>query len=159
MDMAENDSLQNMTFLTTAEVSQLLKMNPQVVMRKLQAGEIPGYKIGKDWRVESGQLKAWLESKSNQHLPNTREKIVKNFFHNGRLTHLPAARLKKRYILEEFLRRFERGRVYTEKDVNDVIAESYDDFCTIRREFIAEKMMNRKDGKYRVASSYQYLKP
>jgi len=155
--MTESKSIQEMTFLTTAEVSQLLKMNPQVVMRKLQAGEIPGYKLGKDWRVEAGQLEKWLESKSNQHQLSAREKIVKNYFHHGRLTHLPSARLKRRYILEDFLRRFDRTRVYTEKEVNDIIAESFDDFCTMRREFIAEKMMIRKDGKYRVASSYKYL--
>lgn len=155
----ESKSLKDMTFLTTAEVSELLKMNPQVVVRKLQVGEIPGYKLGKDWRVEAGQLRQWLESKSNKHLLTSREKIVRNFFHNGRLTHLPGARMKKRYVLEEFLRRFERGRVYTEKEINDIIAESYDDFCTMRREFIAEKMMVRKDGKYRVASSYKYLTP
>lgn len=38
-----------------------------------------------------------------------------------------------------------------------MIAESYQDFCTVRREFIAEGMMIRSGGKYRVASSYKYL--
>ena len=33
---------------TSAEVAQILKMNGQVVTRKLQAGEIEGYKLGKD---------------------------------------------------------------------------------------------------------------
>jgi len=132
-------------------------MNPQVVLRKLQSGEIPGYKLGKDWRIEAGQLRQWLESKSNQRPRSERAKVLKSFFINGRLTHLPAARKKKRHILEEFLRRFARGRMYTEKEVNDVIAQSYEDFCTIRREFIAEKMMTRKAGKYRVSTAYRYL--
>jgi len=155
--MPEMKSIQDMEFLTSAEVAKLLKMNPQVVVRKLLSGEIPGYKLGKDWRIEAGQLREWLESKSNRQPRSEREKVLKNFFVNGRLTHLPSARKKKRYVLEEFLRRFDRGRVYTEKEVNDIIAESYDDFCTVRREFIAEKMMTRKESKYRVATSYRYL--
>ncbi len=108
------------------------------------------------WRVEAGQLREWLESKSNRRR-SEREKVLKNFFVRGRLTHLPSARKKKRFILQEFHRRFERGRVYTEKEVNDIIAESYEDFCTVRREFIAETMMTRSGGKYRVASSYRFI--
>ena len=154
--MSKTKRLVDMEFLTASEVAQLLRMNPQVVVRKLLAGEIPGYKLGKDWRIEAAQLRQWLEAKSNQRPRSEREKVLKNFFINGRLTHLPSARKKKKFVLEEFLRRFERGRVYTEKEINDTIAESYDDFCTVRREFIAEKMMTRGAGKYRVATSYRY---
>ncbi len=151
------ESLTDLQFLTSAEVADLLKLNPQVVVRKLQHGEIPGYKIGKDWRVELGQLREWLESRSNQRPHSQREKIIKNFFVNGKLTHLPGGHKRKRYVLEELLKRFDRNRVYSEPEVNDLIALSYQDFCTVRREFIAEGMMVRAEGKYRVASSYKYL--
>lgn len=154
--MEDTNQMKKLEFLTSAEVAELLKMNPQVIVRKMQTGEIPAYKLGKDWRVEAGQLREWLESKSNQR-KSEREKVIKNFFPGGRLTHLPSSRRKKRFILQEFLRRFERGRVYTEKEVNDIIAESYEDFCTVRREFIAEMMMTRSGGKYRVASSYRFI--
>ncbi len=43
-------------FFTSAEIAEILKMNPQVIARKLQAGEIEGYKLGKDWRVSKDQL-------------------------------------------------------------------------------------------------------
>jgi len=155
--MGNKKQAKTMEFLTSAEVAQLLKMNPQVIVRKLQIGEIPGYKLGKDWRVEIGQLREWLDSKSNRRRSD-REKVLGNFFVEGRLTHLPAARKKKRLILQEFLQRFDRGRVYTEKEVSDIIAESYEDFCTIRREFIAEKMMTRLNGKYKVSGSYRYIR-
>ncbi len=155
--MCSSEQSQSLEFLTSAEVAQLLKMNLQVIVRKLQSGEIPGYKLGKDWRVETGQLRKWLESKSNQRR-SEQEKVLKSFFVNGRLTHLPSSRKKKRFILQEFLRRFDRGRVYLESEVNDIIAESYEDFCTVRREFIAEKMMTRRSGKYRVASSYRFIR-
>ena len=51
---------------TAGEVAELLRLNHQVVQRKLQAGDIPGYRIGREWRVEQSQLMDWLEKHSNQ---------------------------------------------------------------------------------------------
>lgn len=77
-----------------------------------------------------------------------RKNVIKAFFRNGKLIRIPA-QLKKRVIcLEEMARMFESGRQYTEKEVNLIIADFNDDFCTIRREFIACKIMQRKAGIY-----------
>lgn len=53
-------------FFTSSEVAEILKMHPQVITRKLQAGDIGGYKLGKDWRVSEGQLLEFLERHRNQ---------------------------------------------------------------------------------------------
>ena len=55
--------MSDLTFYTAAEVAEMLRLNHQVVLRKLQAGEIPGYKIGKEWRIEKGRLLGWLAFK------------------------------------------------------------------------------------------------
>ncbi len=52
-------------FFTSFEVAEILKMHPQVITRKLQAGDIRGYKLGKDWRVSEAQLMEFLERHSN----------------------------------------------------------------------------------------------
>jgi len=148
---------ETMRFYTTAELAEKLRMNPQVITRKVQAGEIEGFKIGKDWRVEEAAVQAWLERISNQRTITPRQKVLTSFFKNGRLTHLPAQRKKRIYILEFFLEQFESGRTYDEAEVNAVIEKVYEDFCTVRREFIAEKMMTRKAGKYRRNSSYAFV--
>ena len=148
---------ETMRFYTTAELAEKLRMNPQVITRKVQAGEIEGFKIGKDWRVEEAAIQAWLERISNQRTITPRQKVLTSFFKNGRLTHLPAQRKKRIYILEFFLEQFESGRTYDEAEVNAVIEKVYEDFCTVRREFIAEKMMTRKAGKYRRNSSYAFV--
>ena len=57
-------------------------------------------------------------------------------------------RKKERIILEEIAKSFEVGKVYTEREVNIIIADFHDDFCTIRRDMISEKIMAREDGKY-----------
>ncbi len=145
-------------FFTTAEVAAMLKMNPQVIARKLQKGEIAAYKIGKDWRVSEEGLFAWLEQHSNKNLNDPAANVLKHFLKDGRLTALPAQRKKRRYLLEYILRRFEMNRVYPEKEVNAIIQEHYEDFCTVRREFIMSKMMTRKAGKYIRNSSYLFQK-
>ncbi len=53
-------------FFTSSEVAEILKMHPQVITRKLQAGDIAGYKLGKDWRVSEAQLMEFLERHSNK---------------------------------------------------------------------------------------------
>ncbi|HDL02715.1 MAG TPA: DUF2087 domain-containing protein [candidate division Zixibacteria bacterium] len=152
-DDLRDDSLP-IKFYTTAEVAEMLKMNVQVIARKLQRGELHGYKIGKDWRVAEKDLWAWLDKHSNRKRLSPAEKVINNFLKNGRFKTLPAQRKKRKYILEYILRRFETGRVYTEKEINEKILELNDDFCTIRREFIMEKMMTRSQGKYRRNKSY-----
>ena len=146
--------LSETVFLTSAEVADKLKLNQQVVVRKLQTGEIPGYKIGKDWRISDHQLTAWLESRSNQNRPDERTKVEKTFFKNGRLVEIPAQRKKRTYILERLLAEFDPVKVYPESEVNDILRRFHDDVCTLRREFIMEKMMVRSGGKYRRAQFY-----
>lgn len=146
--------LQNTTFLTSAEVAETLKLNQQVVVRKLQTGEIPGYKIGKDWRVAEDQLIAWLEERSNQRKPTFRAKVERAFLVDGRLVDIPAQRKKRVVILERLLKEFEPSRVYPEPEVNAILSRFHSDVCTLRREFIMEKMMTRTNGKYCRVSSY-----
>ena len=53
-------------------------------------------------------------------------------------------------VLEKIAESFEPGRVYPEREVNLIIADFHDDFCTIRREMIAEGIMERERGEYRL---------
>lgn len=147
-------SVSDTVFFTSAEVADKLKLNQQVVVRKLQTGEIPGYKIGKDWRISDRQLAAWLESRSNQNRLDERAKAERSFFKDGRLVEIPAQRKKRVYILERLLAEFDPVKVYTEAEVNEVLRRFHDDVCTLRREFIMEKMMVRSGGKYRRAQFY-----
>jgi excisionase family DNA binding protein len=140
--------------LTAKEVADILKMNPQVVLRKLLARRMPGFKLGKDWRVSKADLKKWLKDHSNQGKRQS-DKVAEPFFSpDGTLKAIPAQRKKRVAVLEAILRSFEPNRVYPEKEVNEIIRRFHSDFCTIRREFIMEKMMVRLDGKYKVNGFY-----
>jgi len=77
-----------------------------------------------------------------------REKVIKNFMVYGKLKSIPVQRKKRRIILEEILKEFTVNRTYTEKEVNEIIKVYHDDFCTLRREFIMEKLLKRENGIY-----------
>ena len=77
-----------------------------------------------------------------------RQRVIDSFFEYGKLKSIPAQRKKKRIILEEIAKAFEVGRVYTEREVNIIIADFHDDFCTLRRDMIGEGLMARENGSY-----------
>ena len=77
-----------------------------------------------------------------------RQKVIDSFFEYGKLKSIPAQRKKERIILEVIAERFEPGRTYTEREVNLIIADFHDDFCTIRRDMISEKLLARENGIY-----------
>ena len=77
-----------------------------------------------------------------------RQKVLDSFFEYGKLKSIPAQRKKERIILEEIARSFQQGRQYTEKEVNLIIADFHDDFCTIRRDMIGEGILAREKGIY-----------
>ncbi len=79
-----------------------------------------------------------------------RKKVIESFFEYGKLKSIPVQRKKERIILEEIAKAFEPGRVYTEREVNITIADYHDDFCTLRRDMIAEKILTRDGNMYQL---------
>lgn len=79
-----------------------------------------------------------------------RKKILNSFFEYGKLKSIPAQRKKERIVLEEISKAFEHGKIYSEREVNIIIADFYDDFCTIRRDMISEMLLERDKNMYRL---------
>jgi len=77
-----------------------------------------------------------------------RQKVIDTFFSYGKLTAIPAQRKKRRIVLEEIVQKFAFDRTYTEREVNIIIADFHDDFCTLRREMITEGLMQRDHQTY-----------
>ena len=72
-----------------------------------------------------------------------RQKVLDSFFVYGKLKSIPTQKKKERIVLEEMVKAFEAGRQYTEREVNIILADFHDDFCTLRRDMIGEKLMAR----------------
>lgn len=78
-----------------------------------------------------------------------RKKVLDSFFEYGKLKSIPSQRKKERIVLEEIVKAFEPGKSYSEREVNIIIADYNDDFCTIRRDMISEGLLERNQATYR----------
>lgn len=77
-------------------------------------------------------------------------KIIRSFFDGERLKQIPAARKKRVTVLRHLLNRFESGRAYPEREVNDLLRIAHDDVATLRRELVDYGFMTREAGIYRL---------
>lgn len=94
-------------------------------------------------RPEGGQERLQEEDQ------RTRDSIIKNFFtSDGKLKSIPAQLKKKLIVLTHMVSRLEKGRKYSEKEINEFIKGYHEDFATIRREFIMHHFMFRDNGVY-----------
>ena len=150
-----NGIIKKTEFFTTSELAEKLKMNVQVITRKVQAGEIFAYKIGKDWRIPESSVFEWLEANSNVGKRKSRKKS------STRKTApaadpLPTQASKRKYLLEYILAQFEANRSYSEDEVNRIISRQHDDAKSVREEFLAEQMMDRIGDRYQRRVDYQF---
>jgi len=141
-------------FFTAAEVADILKMNVQVIARKLAAAEMEGYKLGKDWRVSEEQLLRFLEESSNRGPAAQPEaKILRAFFDGrGKLKSIPTARAKRFVVLRHLVSKLKPNRVYSEAALNEFLEGFHPDVCTLRRELVGNRLMVRKAGRYKVVT-------
>lgn len=77
-----------------------------------------------------------------------RQKVIDSFIKFNQIKTIPVQRKKRLIILEYLLQAFEYEKTYSEKEVNLIIADYHEDFATLRRELINEKLMKRENGVY-----------
>ena len=77
-----------------------------------------------------------------------RKKVIDTFFEYGKLKSIPVQRKKKLICYEVIAESFVPGKVYGEKDLNDIIAAIHEDYCTIRRDMIGEGILSRDGSEY-----------
>ena len=80
------------------------------------------------------------------------ERLVGRLFTDGRIERVPARRKVRAAVLLEVVARFEPGREYAEKEVNEVLLGVHEDFAYLRRELVNYHYLERQDGRYRTAA-------
>lgn len=81
------------------------------------------------------------------------ERTVRAFFDGDRLTSIPARRRARVAVLVHLLTRFERGRTYTEPEVNDLLRAAHEDVASLRRELVDYRYLVREGGTYWVTET------
>lgn len=79
-----------------------------------------------------------------------RDKVCQAFFSGGRLTRIPAQLKKREIVLGRIARDFAVDRMYTEKEVNEILTRYHEDYCTLRREMVACGILRRDHETYSV---------
>jgi len=78
--------------------------------------------------------------------------VINAFFEYEKLKSIPVQQKKRRIVLEEIAKKFEANKAYAEREVNIIIADFHDDFCTIRREMVAFKILEREHNIYKLVN-------
>jgi hypothetical protein len=74
--------------------------------------------------------------------------VLRTFVVDGRLVSIPAARGKRRIVLEHLAACFEPGVRYPEKAVDAILRAWHPDYASLRRYLIDEELLARDHGVY-----------
>lgn len=74
--------------------------------------------------------------------------VLTTFLDGERIKELPVARAKRQIVLAWLAERFEVGRRYPEREVNELIQRHHPDYAWLRREMVDNRFMQREHGIY-----------
>ena len=57
--------------LTIAEVAKYLKLHELTVRRLAREGELPAFKVGRQWRIKRDLLEEWIAERSGKGSPDS----------------------------------------------------------------------------------------
>ncbi|SDM27429.1 DUF2087 domain-containing protein [Sediminibacillus halophilus] len=75
-----------------------------------------------------------------------KQKVLSTYFKqgiDGKLDTFPSKEKRKLIVLQNIVNHFERNKIYTEKEINEILKTIYSDFATIRRYLIEYGFMGR----------------
>jgi hypothetical protein len=75
-------------------------------------------------------------------------KVLGSFLEGDRIEAIPAGYKKRLVVLKWLISHFEEGVKYSEKELNEIISRHHPDYCTLRREFVINSLMEREGGLY-----------
>ena len=88
------------------------------------------------------------ESEEKKREKEYRNKVIKSFFEYGKLKTIPVQQKKALIVYEEIGKAFEENRKYTEREVNIILADFNDDFCTMRKNMVDAGILGRDQNGY-----------
>jgi predicted DNA-binding protein YlxM (UPF0122 family) len=76
------------------------------------------------------------------------QKVLRDYMVEGRLKLIPRQWKKREVILRYLVKQFEPDRRYSEREVNEIISQTHDDFATLRRGLVDSRRMDRERDIY-----------
>jgi predicted transcriptional regulator len=88
------------------------------------------------------------ETTENLDLDAYDRKVLRDYMEDGRLRQIPHQWKKREVILCYLLEQFEWERRYSEREVNEIISRTHEDYATLRRLLIDSKRLAREREVY-----------
>jgi predicted transcriptional regulator len=88
------------------------------------------------------------ETTENLDLDAYDRKVLRDYMEDGRLKQIPRQWKKREVILRYLLEQFEWERRYSEREVNEIISRTHEDYATLRRELIDSQHLAREREVY-----------
>jgi hypothetical protein len=89
-----------------------------------------------------------------------RDAVLRRFIQEGRLRRIPAARGKRRVVLEHLAAAFVAGVTYPEREVDAMLRAWHPDHASLRRYLVDEDLLAREGGLYwRIGGPVRQLSP
>jgi hypothetical protein len=104
--------------------------------------------VGEAFRLAAREALARPARAEHAAEPADRRKLLDAFVREGRITSIPAARAKRRVLLDWLAQDFEPGHRYTEAQVNAILEHRHPDPATLRRYLVDEELLDRAAGEY-----------
>ncbi|MGL4772161.1 MAG: metalloregulator ArsR/SmtB family transcription factor [Clostridium sp.] len=74
--------------------------------------------------------------------------ILQSYIVNGKLTSIPVQYMKRKIVLEEIVKVFKDEDRYSEREVNIMLADYFDDFVSLRKVLVKDEFIKCYDGLY-----------
>ncbi|MFL6029148.1 MAG: DUF2087 domain-containing protein [Gaiellaceae bacterium] len=142
---------------TIDDVAKASELDPQdvrrVLPRLIAAGVVAD---GEGLRVETAPFREAARERPprQRELPGAtpeQARVLRNFAEDGRLKALPVRASQRRVVLEYLATQFEDDVEYAERDVNELLGRFHDDYASLRRYLVDERLLTRTAGRYRRA--------
>jgi DNA-binding HxlR family transcriptional regulator len=80
-------------------------------------------------------------------IDETDRKVLRDYMHHGRLKQIPTRRKKLMVVLRWLAGQFEADKLYSEREVNDILAQYHEDYASLRRDLVESNFLRReRDG-------------
>lgn len=147
------------------ELASILKLTPATISHHLTImTEAELIKLKKEGYSNFYEINRTLADKSLRKLASVastkledntdqmafKNKVIQNFFDNGRLIKYPSQKKKQALVLEKIAKDLEPNKKYSEKELSLFLADYFEDFATLRRGMVEHKLMSRENGIYQL---------
>ncbi len=146
------------------ELATILELSSATVshhLRKLQKAGLVHARAAQHYHIYSLQLQTLHEMSqqilSQAALQETTEeldldaydrKVLRDFMEGDRLKAIPRQWKKREVILRHLAEQFEMGQRYTEKEVNEILGRTHEDYASLRRYLIDSRRLARDHEVY-----------